>query len=172
MASAEEGPIVATRTLSPESARPSANGSPVTSRLGMSDPSASRILVADASASLLAMSDPPTRIVSDQTVSRVAPDPTAMRIVVPDPSTNRGGVSESQARVSPKPSAHRSMPSESSLPVLKSSGSAAGTGNGNGATTPVNCSVGPAGGSTIKGVGSGESLAALRVLVVDDDCES
>ena len=123
----------------------------------------------------------------DQSVSRVAADPTAMRIVLPDPSRAGMGVGvlDSQVRVSPKPSAHRSMPSESSLPLLKSSPSAAGgpaaaspepgAGNksngvaGNGTTTG---SIGPAGGSTIKGVGSGESLAPLRVLVVDDDCKS
>ncbi|KAF8597563.1 hypothetical protein BDV93DRAFT_527343, partial [Ceratobasidium sp. AG-I] len=209
IASAEDGPIVATRTLSPEGNRPSAGGSPVASRLGMSDPSASRILMSDPSASRVGMSDPATRVTSEQTVtqtpvdpitskipmdssvprmvdqsvSRIAADPSAMRIVMPDPSRAGMGVGvlDTQVRVSPKPGGHRSMPSESSLPLLQSSPSAAGGptaaspepstsnpngGTGNGAAAG---SVGPTGGSLIKGVGSGESLAALRVLVVDDD---
>lgn len=210
MASAEEGPIVATRTLSPESTRPSVSGSPVNSRVGMSDPSASRILMSETSTSRAGMSDVPPRLASeqtvtnvttdpmaarvsvdtsiprmvDQTVSRIAADPTAMRIVMPDPSRAGMGVGilDSQARVSPKPSANRSMPSESSLPLLKSSPSAAGgptttspepgTGHRPSGSVGGTGSVGQAAGSLIKGVGSGESLAPLRVLVVDDDCKS
>ncbi|CUA69528.1 putative protein KIAA0754 [Homo sapiens] [Rhizoctonia solani] len=139
----EEGPIVATRTLSPDTGgRPSVGNSPVTSRAGASD-----------------------------SVSRMAlSDPTASRIVVPEPTPSRVGtlndsrtglsdlnaskpiISADFARASPKPSAHRSMPSETSLTPLKS-------------TTPA-----PGNGSPVRATaGSAESLAPLRVLVVDDD---
>ncbi|QRV85043.1 response regulator receiver [Ceratobasidium sp. AG-Ba] len=124
LASAEEGPIVATRTLSPDSNRPSTNASPVASRVGaMSDPSASRIV----------MSDPGPNVMGATAVSRTG----------------------TLDRTSPKPSAHRQMPSDSSLAPLKFSETRPGP-------FPVS---GPGNGSPVKG----ESLAPLKVLVVDDD---
>ncbi|KAG8751906.1 hypothetical protein FRC12_012212 [Ceratobasidium sp. 428] len=118
-ASAEEAPIVATRTLSPDSTRPSIGASPVNSRAGMSDPSASRIV----------MSDPGPNVVGSGAASRA----------------------------SPKPSAHRSMPSDTSLAPLKLSETRPGP-------FPVSVSA-PGNGSPVKS----DSLAALKVLVVDDD---
>ncbi|CAE6458104.1 unnamed protein product [Rhizoctonia solani] len=140
----EEGPIVATRTLSPDtSGRPSVGNSPVTSRVGGSD-TASRLALSDPTASRIVMSEPtPLRSGTGLNDSRPGlNDPTASRIVIP----------AEVARASPKPSAHRSMPSESSLPALKTPAPAASNGS------PVR----PA-------AGSSESLSPLRVLVVDDD---
>ncbi|CAE6443002.1 unnamed protein product [Rhizoctonia solani] len=140
----EEGPIVATRTLSPDTGgRPSVGNSPVTSRVGASD-TASRLALSDPTASRIVMSEPtPSRSGTGLGDSRVGlNDPTASRIVVPAEVT----------RASPKPSAHRSMPSESSLPPLKTAAPA------------------PSNGSPVRPTaGSAESLSPLRVLVVDDD---
>ncbi|KAJ1301357.1 hypothetical protein OPQ81_003756 [Rhizoctonia solani] len=141
----EEGPIVATRTLSPDtSGRPSVGNSPVTSRAGASD-TASRLALSDPTASRIVMPEPaPLRSGTGLSESRVGlNDPTASRIVIP----------ADLARASPKPSAHRSMPSESSLPPLKT------------AMAPA-----PSNGSPVRvTAGSAESLSPLRVLVVDDD---
>jgi hypothetical protein len=142
----EEGPIVATRTLSPDtSGRPSVGNSPVTSRVGGSD-TASRLALSDPTASRIVMSEPtPLRSGTGLNDSRPGlNDPTASRIVIP----------AEVARASPKPSAHRSMPSESSLPPLKTPAPAASNGS------PVRPTA-----------GSSESLSPLRVLVVDDDCK-
>ncbi|KAH7316420.1 hypothetical protein B0J17DRAFT_687075 [Rhizoctonia solani] len=140
----EEGPIVATRTLSPDTGgRPSVGNSPVTSRVGASD-TASRLALSDPTASRIVMSEPaPSRSGTVLSETRVGlNDPTASRIVVP----------ADLSRASPKPSAHRSMPSELSLPALKSAVQA------------------PSNGSPVRPTaGSAESLAPLRVLVVDDD---
>ncbi|KAF8684902.1 His Kinase A (phosphoacceptor) domain [Rhizoctonia solani] len=140
----EEGPIVATRTLSPDTGgRPSVGNSPVTSRVGGSD-SASRLALSDPTASRIVMSEPaPSRSGTGLSDSRVGlNDPTASRIVLP----------AELPRASPKPSAHRSMPSETSLPPLKT-------------TAPA-----PSNGSPVRPTaGSAESLSPLRVLVVDDD---
>ncbi|CAE7184079.1 unnamed protein product [Rhizoctonia solani] len=137
----EEGPIVATRTLSPDAGgRPSVGNSPVTSRAGASD-SVSRIALSDPTASRIVVPEPASsRSMNDPRIG--LNDPTASRIVIP----------AELARASPKPSAHRSMPSESSLPVLKSAAPAPSNGS------PVRLTA-----------GSAESLAPLRVLVVDDD---
>ncbi|CAE6529714.1 unnamed protein product [Rhizoctonia solani] len=138
----EEGPIVATRTLSPDTGgRPSAGNSPVNSRAAASD-TASRLALSDPTASRIVMTEP-MRSGTGLNDSRIGlNDPTASRIAVP----------ADLARASPKPSAHRSMPSESSLPPLKSPAPAPSNGS------PVR----PTAGST-------ESLSPLRVLVVDDD---
>ncbi|CAE6458231.1 unnamed protein product [Rhizoctonia solani] len=140
----EAGPIVATRTLSPDTGgRPSVGNSPVTSRTGASD-SASRMALSDPTASRIFVPEPtPSRSGTGANDSRMGlNDPTASRIVVP----------ADHVRASPKPSAHRSMPSESSLPPLKSAAPA------------------PSNGSPVRPTaGSAESLAPLRVLVVDDD---
>ncbi|KAG8733550.1 hypothetical protein FRC11_005303 [Ceratobasidium sp. 423] len=133
----EEGPIVATRTLSPDTVRPS--NSPVTSRAAASD-AASRLALSDPTASRIVMTEPMRPGLNDSRIG--LNDPTASRIVVP----------ADLARASPKPSAHRSMPSESSLPPLKS-------------TAPA-----PSNGSPVRPTaGSVESSSPLRVLVVDDD---
>jgi hypothetical protein len=80
---------------------------------------------------------------------------------------SRMGASEgSLARASPKPSAHQSTPSQSSLTPLNLTPGGPGPG-----PVPVPAAGSSAeSGSPVKGVGSSDSLAPLRVLVVDDDC--
>ncbi|GAB1526329.1 hypothetical protein RhiTH_009496 [Rhizoctonia solani] len=90
------------------------------------------------------MSEPtPSRSGTGLSDSRVGLNhPTASRIVLP----------AELPRTSPKPSVHRSMPSETSFPPLKT-------------TAPA-----PSNGSPVRPTaGSAESLSPLRVLVVDDD---